>query len=271
MSLLENIQSLCKEYKTSLPNLEKELGFGKGAMYKWDTNSPSIDKIEKVANYFKVSLDRILYGFEYTEFVNLVNYVKDDRTIERFSRDTSVDLNELYKICLGFKFERPSEEVVMKIASSNPVDFLVSTDDLLEAAGYISQRQGEAERRKIIEDLVDQFEDAGFEIRFENDHYYEKVSVDHPDRGTVESMFLEEFINQGEGILNRLVEEYKNGETEERGDKDWAADAMADPEINVFFKDFANAPKERREETIDFFRFIREKEKNRKPGDKQGE
>lgn len=44
-----------------------------------------------------------------------------------------------------------------------------------------------------------------------------------------------------------------------------------DPGINVFFKDFASAPKEKQEEMIRFWNYIREQEKGRKSGDKQGE
>lgn len=44
-----------------------------------------------------------------------------------------------------------------------------------------------------------------------------------------------------------------------------------DPGIDVFFKDFASAPKEKQEEMLRFWNFIKEQEKGRKPGDKQGE
>lgn len=60
MSLVENIRSYCKLANTSLPKLEKHLGFGNGAIYNWDKNSPSIEKLQKVANYFKVSIDELL-------------------------------------------------------------------------------------------------------------------------------------------------------------------------------------------------------------------
>lgn len=60
MSLIANIKLLCKSKGTSIPNLEKELGFGRGAIYNWDKNSPSIDKVQKVASYFEISVDRFL-------------------------------------------------------------------------------------------------------------------------------------------------------------------------------------------------------------------
>lgn len=139
MSLVENIKLLCMKVGTSIPKLEKELGFGRGSVYNWDKNSPSIDKVQKVANYFKVSLDRVIYGFELTEFVQMVNYVRNDRTYEQFSEDTGISIDEIALICMGIITEPPSEEVVRRIASSNPVDYLVSEDDLLEAAGFTTE------------------------------------------------------------------------------------------------------------------------------------
>ena len=60
MSILKNIQLLCKGRSISVPKLEKELGFSNGSMYNWDKNSPSIDKLQKVADYLNVSTDYLL-------------------------------------------------------------------------------------------------------------------------------------------------------------------------------------------------------------------
>lgn len=43
-----------------ISKLEKELEFGNGAIYRWDKNTPSIDKVLKVAKYFEVSVDSLL-------------------------------------------------------------------------------------------------------------------------------------------------------------------------------------------------------------------
>ncbi|UUZ96026.1 helix-turn-helix domain-containing protein [Paenibacillus sp. P25] len=64
MSVLENIRFLCNRTDTTVPTLEKELGLGKGSIYKWDKNSPSIDKIQKVADYFGVPTDFLIYGYD---------------------------------------------------------------------------------------------------------------------------------------------------------------------------------------------------------------
>jgi transcriptional regulator with XRE-family HTH domain len=49
-----------------------------------------------------------------------------------------------------------------------------------------------------------------------------------------------------------------------------AAD-LDDPEVSLFFKDFANAPKERRDEMLRFWNFIKEQQQSRKSGSKPGE
>lgn len=51
------IQELCKQANTNITNLSLELGWGNGAIGRWDRNIPSIDKVQKVADYFNVSLD----------------------------------------------------------------------------------------------------------------------------------------------------------------------------------------------------------------------
>lgn len=58
--MLEKVQLLCKAKGITVPMLEETLKFGKGAIYKWKNSSPSVDKIEKVADYFQVSVDYLL-------------------------------------------------------------------------------------------------------------------------------------------------------------------------------------------------------------------
>ncbi|GGI46007.1 hypothetical protein GCM10008018_14970 [Paenibacillus marchantiophytorum] len=42
-----------------------------------------------------------------------------------------------------------------------------------------------------------------------------------------------------------------------------------DPEVSLFFKDFKNAPKERRDEMLRFWHFIQEQQQSRKPDSEQ--
>lgn len=58
--LIDNVQSLCKKNGIALYKLEKELGFGNGSLYKWNEQSPSVERVKLVADYFGVTVDELL-------------------------------------------------------------------------------------------------------------------------------------------------------------------------------------------------------------------
>lgn len=60
MNLLENIKSLCKKNKISQRKLEKDLGLSNGSSSKWVKSSPSGDVLQKLADYFSVSIDYLM-------------------------------------------------------------------------------------------------------------------------------------------------------------------------------------------------------------------
>lgn len=59
--MFERIKNLCVENGVSIAKLERELGFPRSSIRKWNSSSPSIDKVQKVVQYFGVSID-YLYG-----------------------------------------------------------------------------------------------------------------------------------------------------------------------------------------------------------------
>lgn len=63
MSILGRISELRKQHeKLSINKLEQECGLTRGSMAKWDDHAPSPDKVKKVADYFNVSVEYLLYG-----------------------------------------------------------------------------------------------------------------------------------------------------------------------------------------------------------------
>ena len=60
MGVFERIQELCKLAGISVTSLEFKLGIGKGLIGKWRKNSPNIISLQKVADYFNVSVDYLL-------------------------------------------------------------------------------------------------------------------------------------------------------------------------------------------------------------------
>lgn len=60
MELRDNIKELATQRKISIAELERTLGFGNGSISKWNKQSPSTEKLKKVADYFDVSTDYLL-------------------------------------------------------------------------------------------------------------------------------------------------------------------------------------------------------------------
>lgn len=69
MNPYEKIKELTKERGISVRELEKRLGFSNGYFSKWKNVSPNSDGLQKVANYFDVSVDYLL-GREETNSIN---------------------------------------------------------------------------------------------------------------------------------------------------------------------------------------------------------
>lgn len=60
MRLFGSIKRLCIKKGISISDLEKSCGFGQGTIYKWKRVSPSVDNLQKVAAYFKITIDKMV-------------------------------------------------------------------------------------------------------------------------------------------------------------------------------------------------------------------
>lgn len=76
MTLVDKIRTLARQRDMSLPQLEVELGLGNGTISRWRNSSPNTEKLQKIADYFNVSMDYLL-GRE--SFLT----PKDERDIEK--------------------------------------------------------------------------------------------------------------------------------------------------------------------------------------------
>lgn len=92
MNILERIQLLCAEKGINPTNLESELGFGRGTMYKWNKSSPNTDKLSAVADYFHVSIDWLLGKTEFRSIPDEEQLAKDVKRYEDFSNRDKKDI-----------------------------------------------------------------------------------------------------------------------------------------------------------------------------------
>ena len=62
--MIHRIQIKLKEKGLNISRLEKECNLGNGTIKRWESNKPSIDKVEKVANFLGVSIEWLITGKE---------------------------------------------------------------------------------------------------------------------------------------------------------------------------------------------------------------
>lgn len=60
MTLVDKIRVLARQRDMSLPQLETELGLGNGTISRWRSVSPNTEKLQRIADYFDVSMDYLL-------------------------------------------------------------------------------------------------------------------------------------------------------------------------------------------------------------------
>ncbi|MCY8842434.1 helix-turn-helix domain-containing protein [Bacillus atrophaeus] len=60
MTIVERIKNLAKDKKISLAELERKTKLSNGTIRRWDEKTPGVDKVQKVADYFNVSVDYLL-------------------------------------------------------------------------------------------------------------------------------------------------------------------------------------------------------------------
>lgn len=81
-TLLDRIIYLCEEKNITRNKMERDIGISNGASSKWKISSPSIEILQKLAEYFKVSLEYLMVGNENTINQNSLQDL-DIRRIQR--------------------------------------------------------------------------------------------------------------------------------------------------------------------------------------------
>lgn len=82
MGLYENVKKAANAKGYSINRLEKELGFARSYIGKFKTITPSVDKIQKIADFLGVSTDYLMTGKEDLPQVPQLN-ARDKRDIAK--------------------------------------------------------------------------------------------------------------------------------------------------------------------------------------------
>lgn len=81
--IYETIKILSRKKGLSINQLEKTLGLSKGSLCRIDTNRPSVDRLQKIADFFEVSLDYLMTGKEEPKSNAPELTARDERDIAR--------------------------------------------------------------------------------------------------------------------------------------------------------------------------------------------
>lgn len=81
MSLVKRIKTLCDEKKVTFAEVERETGISNGQIRRWDSSSPKTENVEKVADYFDVSIDYLLGRTDKKRYYDLTE--KDENDIHK--------------------------------------------------------------------------------------------------------------------------------------------------------------------------------------------
>lgn len=88
MSIKSRIKDLANERHISIAELERKLDFANGSVTKRDKQSPSAERLQKVADYFDVTTDYLLGRTDTPQFTR-----KDERDVQKILEEMTQGLN----------------------------------------------------------------------------------------------------------------------------------------------------------------------------------
>ena len=91
MEFLDRVKTLCKNKGVSQRKMEQDIGISNGASSKWVSSSPSIEILQKLSNYFEVSLNYLMTGDVDSDIMPLNK--KDENDIAKRLENTLADLD----------------------------------------------------------------------------------------------------------------------------------------------------------------------------------
>jgi transcriptional regulator with XRE-family HTH domain len=60
MTIKDKVQELARQKKMTIAEVERNTGIANGTIGKWNRQNPSLETLQKIANYFNVSTDYLL-------------------------------------------------------------------------------------------------------------------------------------------------------------------------------------------------------------------
>lgn len=114
--LLDKVDALIKEHSMTRAELERKTGISPGSIRNWNKSMPSVDKIQKVADYFDVSTDYLLGRTDKRNYYDLTE--KDQKDIQKQLEKIVEDMSKADSIAFSKDSEELSPEAKAAVLAS---------------------------------------------------------------------------------------------------------------------------------------------------------
>lgn len=151
MTLKERIKDLCKERNVSLNKVEEDLGFGKGYLSKLDKSKPNISKIQKMADYFGVSVDWLMGGTEDRALNNHLLGSELNNIFLKLSTELGMSKEVLFNIFMDTNFDSLPED--KRDITEENIRYAINQSPALHNAPDLKDGLNSRDKRDIAKDV----------------------------------------------------------------------------------------------------------------------
>lgn len=119
MDFLERVKALCSQKKVSQRVMEKDIEISNGSSSKWNKSMPSADTLNKLSDYFGVSVEYLITGKEGSEEQKITSLSKLEEL--DIMKDVDVIIDKLKKgeeVVLRFNGEKTDDEGIELLRES---------------------------------------------------------------------------------------------------------------------------------------------------------
>lgn len=164
MSTYEIIASLCQKEGIAVTALESKLGFGRGSIGKLKTGNTSAKRLQKIADYFGVSIEYLMTGknSEPQEIPTLSS--EDERDIEKVLNQTLDQLLSQDGLVFDGKPATPEAidsimsaiQIGLEMAKKKNASNIIPFTDVNKAKEYLRSQKQLAAFNGNIDDVPDE-------------------------------------------------------------------------------------------------------------------
>ncbi|MDO5558093.1 MAG: S24 family peptidase [Oscillospiraceae bacterium] len=131
--MVDRITALIKEKGLSINAVEKALGFGNGAIKRFNTSSPSIDKIIALSDFLNVSVEYLLFGKNKSSSPNKLSDDEQEliNLYTQLNRDDRIRIHERAEVLLEQSKQKHLDSLFQPTFKSKFIDIF----DLPVSAG----------------------------------------------------------------------------------------------------------------------------------------